>query len=164
MLVRDGLIRALGSMADVERVLASELQLGAEPALLPDTASDTVFHDLEGAFVMPVSQILQFSYRYRLRFHPLGTERSAFCDSPPPQAFVDAHTHVIPGGLALSRVNLRSVRSPEEFRRRVAEGAAALGPHAWQLGGLWDESEWGGQLPNRQWLDEVGLSLFHGCN
>lgn len=71
------------------------------------------------------------------------------------QGFVDAHTHVIPGGLALMRVQLRAVRSRAEWEARVSAAAAALGPGEWVLGGLWDESDWGGQLPSREWLDNV---------
>ncbi|KAG2430260.1 hypothetical protein HXX76_010358 [Chlamydomonas incerta] len=69
--------------------------------------------------------------------------------------FVDAHTHIIPGGLALMRVQLRAVRSRAQWEARVSAAAAALGPGEWVLGGLWDESEWGGQLPSREWLDQV---------
>ncbi|KAG2447703.1 hypothetical protein HYH02_007163 [Chlamydomonas schloesseri] len=69
--------------------------------------------------------------------------------------FVDAHTHIIPGGLALMRVQLRAVRSRADWEARVAAAAASLAPGEWVLGGLWDESEWGGQLPGREWLDQV---------
>jgi predicted amidohydrolase YtcJ len=69
--------------------------------------------------------------------------------------FVDAHVHLLVGGLALSRVDLRGVRSPEEFLGRVAARARELPPGSWILGGDWDEREWGGELPSRRWLDRA---------
>ncbi|PNH12482.1 putative amidohydrolase ytcJ, partial [Tetrabaena socialis] len=69
--------------------------------------------------------------------------------------FVDAHVHVIPGGLSLGQVDLRGARSRAELQRRVGEVAAGLAAGEWVLGGQWDEGEWGGELPSAQWLDEV---------
>jgi predicted amidohydrolase YtcJ len=69
--------------------------------------------------------------------------------------FVDAHVHLLVGGLALSRVGLRGVRSPEEFVGRVAARARELPPGSWILGGDWNEEEWGGELPSRHWLDRA---------
>lgn len=73
----------------------------------------------------------------------------------PNQGFVDAHVHLIPAGLSLTRVDLRGAPTVAEFKARVAAGAAALAADDWVLGGLWDEQTWGGALPNRTWLDEV---------
>ncbi|KAG2490195.1 hypothetical protein HYH03_011322 [Edaphochlamys debaryana] len=73
--------------------------------------------------------------------------------------FVDAHVHVIGGGLTLGsvapHVDLRGASSREEFVRRVAAVAATLGPEEWVLGGAWDEGDWGGGLPDTSWLDEA---------
>jgi predicted amidohydrolase YtcJ len=69
--------------------------------------------------------------------------------------FVDAHVHLLVGGLALTRVDLRGVRSPEEFMARVAARAPDVPPGGWILGGDWNEQEWGGELPSRDWLDRA---------
>jgi predicted amidohydrolase YtcJ len=69
--------------------------------------------------------------------------------------FVDAHIHLLSGGLDLSRVDLRSVSDPESFRERVAAAAATQPAGTWILGGGWDEHRWGGALPHREWLDAV---------
>lgn len=71
------------------------------------------------------------------------------------QGFVDAHVHVIPAGLSLSRVDLRGMRSRAAFQQQVEALAARLGPGEWVLGGQWDEGEWGGEPPNVEWLDQV---------
>lgn len=69
--------------------------------------------------------------------------------------FVDAHVHLLAGGLALSRVDLRGVRTPEEFVARVAARAREVPEGSWILGGDWNEAEWGGPEPGRKWLDRA---------
>ena len=69
--------------------------------------------------------------------------------------FVDAHIHLLSGGLDLSRLDLRTLRDPEAFRARVAGAAATTPLGGWILGGGWDEHKWGGELPSRAWLDAV---------
>ncbi|KXZ44855.1 hypothetical protein GPECTOR_61g808 [Gonium pectorale] len=133
LLVRGGLVAAVGSREDVGRRLAQLTQrpegrgpnATAEAHTTASSAAEVVLHDLGGAFMVP--------------------------------GFVDPHIHIIPGGLGLSRVDLRGTASRADFAARLAAGAAALGPdEEWLLGGLWDEGEWGDGLPSREWLDEVG--------
>lgn len=69
--------------------------------------------------------------------------------------FTDSHLHLLDGGFHLSSVQLRDAATPEEFTRRIAEYAKTLEPGEWILGGDWDHSLWGGELPKRQWIDEV---------
>jgi len=69
--------------------------------------------------------------------------------------FVDAHVHLMAGGLAGSRIDLRGCGSPEEFVRRVADGTRGLPEGAWLLGGGWNEEDWGGEPPTRGWLDRA---------
>ena len=69
--------------------------------------------------------------------------------------FTDSHLHLLDGGFHLSSVQLRDAATPEEFTRRIAEYAKTLKPGEWILGGDWDHSLWGGELPKRQWIDEV---------
>lgn len=69
--------------------------------------------------------------------------------------FIDTHTHFLDGGFRLSAVDLRDADSPDEFARRLAEYADGLEPGEWILGGDWDHEMWGGELPDRSWIDEV---------
>lgn len=69
--------------------------------------------------------------------------------------FIDSHVHFIDGGLALSSVQLRDAQTPEEFIRRIGDFAKTLEPGVWITSGDWDHENWGGQLPERGWIDSV---------
>ncbi|MBN2600614.1 MAG: amidohydrolase, partial [Candidatus Marinimicrobia bacterium] len=69
--------------------------------------------------------------------------------------FTDSHLHLLEGGFHLSSVQLRNAATPEEFTRRIAEFAKTCEPGDWILGGDWDHSLWGGELPDRKWIDDV---------
>ena len=69
--------------------------------------------------------------------------------------FVDAHVHLLSGGLDLFRLELRGIGSPEDLVQRVADRVRTTPPGEWILGGGWDENAWGGPLPHRSWLDPV---------
>jgi predicted amidohydrolase YtcJ len=69
--------------------------------------------------------------------------------------FIDTHTHFLDGGFRLSAVDLRDADSREEFARRLAEYAEGLQEGEWILGGDWDHEMWGGELPDRSWIDQV---------
>jgi len=69
--------------------------------------------------------------------------------------FVDAHLHFVSSGATLTEVQLRDVRSREEFAARVAAYARTLARGVWVLGGDWDHTHWGGELPTRAWIDGV---------
>ena len=69
--------------------------------------------------------------------------------------FTDSHLHLLDGGFHLSSVQLRDANTPEEFITRIAEFAKTCEPGDWILGGDWDHSLWGGELPNRHWINEV---------
>ena len=69
--------------------------------------------------------------------------------------FVDAHTHFLTGGRKLSCVTLRDAASRPDFTRRVEADASARKPGSWILGGDWDHELWGGDLPDREWIDAV---------
>ncbi|HWM28723.1 MAG TPA: amidohydrolase [Woeseiaceae bacterium] len=68
---------------------------------------------------------------------------------------IDTHVHFITGGSALASVQLRDAATPEEFARRIGEFAATLEPGEWVLNGNWDHENWGGELPRRDWIDDV---------
>lgn len=69
--------------------------------------------------------------------------------------FIDCHTHFLIGSYLLGQPNLREAKSPAEFTRIVGEAARALKPGQWVLGGSWDAELWGGELPDRSWMDLV---------
>jgi hypothetical protein len=69
--------------------------------------------------------------------------------------FIDAHVHFIDGGERLASVQLRDAVSPEEFARRIGEFAGTVPPGTWILGGDWDHTLWGGELPRRDWIDSL---------
>jgi predicted amidohydrolase YtcJ len=69
--------------------------------------------------------------------------------------FIDSHVHFLDGGFALSSVKLRDARTKAEFIRRIRDYAATLPPGTWILNGDWDHTNWGGELPERSWIDSV---------
>lgn len=69
--------------------------------------------------------------------------------------FTDSHLHFIDAGRWLSSVQLRDVRSREEFAARVQKFGETLPAGTWITGGSWDNSLWGGELPTREWIDTV---------
>ena len=69
--------------------------------------------------------------------------------------FIDSHVHFLTGGLNLASVQLRDARSPEEFIARIKAFAASVPAGTWITGGDWDHQNWGGELPQRSWIDSV---------
>lgn len=69
--------------------------------------------------------------------------------------FIDSHVHFIDGGAGLASVQLRDAITPEEFTHRIGEFTAGLEPDEWLLMGTWDHENWGGELPQRDWIDDV---------
>ena len=69
--------------------------------------------------------------------------------------FIDTHVHFVEGGTALASVQLRDADTPAEFTRRIADFAQTIEPGEWILGGTWDHENWGGELPRRDWIDDV---------
>lgn len=68
--------------------------------------------------------------------------------------FIDNHTHFLGGGLTLASVDLRTAATPNEFSSRMADFAAGLPEGRWIEGGDWDHEMWGGELPDRSWIDD----------
>ena len=69
--------------------------------------------------------------------------------------FTDSHVHFLEGGMRLASVELRDAQTPEEFTQRIKNYADTLQPGTWILGGDWDHTNWGGELPKRSWIDSV---------
>ncbi len=69
--------------------------------------------------------------------------------------FIDSHVHFLSGGMNLASVQLRDARSPAEFIARIKAFAASVPAGTWITGGDWDHQNWGGELPQRSWIDSV---------
>lgn len=69
--------------------------------------------------------------------------------------FIDCHTHFIEGGFALSSVQLRNAKSPEDFIQRIKAYAQTVAKGTWITAGDWDHKNWGDELPSREWIDSV---------
>lgn len=69
--------------------------------------------------------------------------------------FIDTHTHFIDGGFRLSSVQLRDAATKEEFIKRIGDFAKTVPAGTWIMGGDWDNQNWGGELPERSWIDAV---------
>ena len=69
--------------------------------------------------------------------------------------FTDAHVHFLDGGFALAAVQLRDARTKAEFIQRLKAFAATVPAGTWILNGDWDHTNWGGDLPERNWIDSV---------
>lgn len=68
--------------------------------------------------------------------------------------FIDNHVHFFWGGAALASVDLRNAATPEEFTKRIVDYAATLPDGRWVQSGNWDHQLWGGELPQKDWIDE----------
>jgi len=68
--------------------------------------------------------------------------------------FIDCHVHLMMGGNALLSVELRDANTPEIFAQRIADYAKTIESGEWILEGNWDHTLWGGELPNKAWIDK----------
>ena len=67
--------------------------------------------------------------------------------------FMDNHVHFMEGGAALASVDLRSAKTPDAFKNRLINYANGLPKGRWVLNGNWDQTQWGGELPHKDWID-----------
>ena len=68
--------------------------------------------------------------------------------------FIDAHVHLLMGGNSLLSVQLRDADSKQEFIDRIASFTKSISPGQWIVEGNWDHTLWGGELPNKDWINE----------
>ena len=75
--------------------------------------------------------------------------------------FVDAHTHMLAGALQLIRVDFRTVKSRDEFSKKIYAWVKDNPSLPWVLG-QWSDTLLAGELPQRGWVDEAacGKPLF----
>ena len=69
--------------------------------------------------------------------------------------FIDSHVHFVDGGFALASVQLRDAATKADFIARIRDHARTLPKGAWITNGDWDHTNWGGELPRRDWIDSV---------
>ena len=69
--------------------------------------------------------------------------------------FIDSHVHLLTGGRRLLSVDLRDASTPEEFSKRITDFAKSQPKGEWILEGNWDHTLWGGELPRKEWIDEL---------
>jgi predicted amidohydrolase YtcJ len=67
---------------------------------------------------------------------------------------IDAHLHLLSGGLQISRLNLRDVPDRAAFIAAVAERAKKTPKGQWILGGRWSTESWPDPAqPTKEWID-----------
>ena len=69
--------------------------------------------------------------------------------------FIDSHVHIMDGAFSLTSVQVRDVKTKEDFIKGIAEYAKTMPSGAWITGGTWDHQNWGGVLPEAAWIDSV---------
>lgn len=69
--------------------------------------------------------------------------------------FIDSHTHLLRPAADIAPISLRFVKTKDRFIERIGECAAKAPKGTWILGGDWIHTQWGGELPTRQWIDRV---------
>lgn len=68
--------------------------------------------------------------------------------------FIDAHVHLLMGGNSLLNVELRDANTKTIFSDRITSFAKTLQKGSWIVEGNWDHTLWGGELPNKEWIDQ----------
>lgn len=67
---------------------------------------------------------------------------------------IDAHLHLVSGGISLSHVSLRECRSRQEFIDVIKQRVAELRPGEWLVGRGWSTESWPDPTPlTRAWID-----------
>jgi predicted amidohydrolase YtcJ len=69
--------------------------------------------------------------------------------------FTDNHTHFLSAGYALSSVKLKDAMTKSEFIKRISDYCKQHPGDAWIKEGSWDNENWGGELPSKEWIDSV---------
>ena len=71
-------------------------------------------------------------------------------------SFIDAHLHITLGAATLAQCNLAGCRTRAEFESRVRDHRATLDAagerDAWLVAFGWNEADWKGDAPTREWL------------
>ena len=73
--------------------------------------------------------------------------------------FIDNHTHFMDGANSLVSVDTYGSKTIEDFLGIIKNFAATAPKDEWITGGLWDHEAWGGELPHKDWLDEISTEI-----
>lgn len=67
---------------------------------------------------------------------------------------IDNHTHLMAGGFQLLSLDLREVKSKDEFIQAIAGRANRIPNGCWIAGGGWNNDQWvQNQVPVKEWID-----------
>lgn len=69
--------------------------------------------------------------------------------------FIDNHTHFLMGGASLNSVHLKEALTKKAFIQTIKDYCNAHPGSEWVQGGEWNNDAWGGELPNKSWIDSV---------
>lgn len=69
--------------------------------------------------------------------------------------FIDDHTHFLMGGYSLSSVKLKDAKSKQDFINILKQYCTEHPGNEWIGGGDWNNDAWGGEMPQKEWIDSV---------
>ena len=69
--------------------------------------------------------------------------------------FIDNHTHLMAGGFQLTQVKLRHAQDRDQFVEILKQFSENVPSDSWITGGRWDHENWGGKLPQKEWIDNA---------
>ena len=68
---------------------------------------------------------------------------------------MDNHTHFMSSGTSLMTIKLHDCQTKADFIQQFKYYVNELVADEWITGGSWDHENWGGFLPNKDWIDET---------
>jgi predicted amidohydrolase YtcJ len=69
--------------------------------------------------------------------------------------FIDNHVHFMDGAATLLNIDTQSAKTKPAFIKAIEEYALVTPKGEWITGGIWDHEAWGGELPHKDWIDQV---------
>ena len=69
--------------------------------------------------------------------------------------FIDSHLHILAGGERLFHPDLRNASSKSEFINIMKSAIKNYQLAEWVLGGDWNNENWNGELPSKEWIDKI---------
>ena len=69
---------------------------------------------------------------------------------------IDAHAHLLGGGVELTQLDLNGTKTKADFLRRIAVWVERTEPGKWVIGNGWSAESWPEKVqPTKEWLDEI---------
>ena len=72
--------------------------------------------------------------------------------------FMDNHTHFMSSGTSLMTIKLHDCKTKASFIKKFKYYVNKLVADECITGGSWDHENWGGHLPNKNWIDETTIN------